>query len=69
MPRVWHDTGSGGAADDQLVAVNLPNHRRRVLRGESGRRPAQLRSLLSVDGLPPEIERQTRRNLVFYAPS
>src|SRR5215210_7946859 len=24
--------------------------------------------LLSVDGLPPEIERQTRRNLVFYAP-
>jgi tetratricopeptide (TPR) repeat protein len=24
--------------------------------------------LLSGDGLPPEIERQTRRNLVFYAP-
>ena len=24
--------------------------------------------LLSVDGLPPEIESQTRRNLVFYAP-
>lgn len=24
--------------------------------------------LLSVDALPPEIERQTRRNLVFYAP-
>ena len=24
--------------------------------------------LLSVGGLPPEIERQTRRNLVFYAP-
>src|SRR5215204_1964673 len=67
MPRVCHDAAQ---VEQPMTNGWQSLFQTTVEAYYAGNLDAALRTcerLLSVDGLPPEIERQTRRNLVFYA--